>query len=295
VEGYTHAITKYSSGITATNVETGATYDNLRQLTRGELQIGGIVSTPGVYELYNGMAPFTAPNRDLRWMNFYSICFYGTFVRAELPIYNVVDLAGKKFALGGAGTDCNIQTGREMEVLGIDVKNYVGSTSEQTAAMKDRRIVGYAKPQASLYRLDGGTMDINTSVKLRAIGMTEEQMNAVKAKYPQVPFTYIKKGQVKELPEAGGFWNVLSLSGAITDTKLSQEAVYRIMKSVFGAVDDISAGFPGFREVADPAFNLQMYIDLGEGMPPLHAGAVQFYKEKGVAIPQRLIPPEYVG
>jgi TRAP transporter TAXI family solute receptor len=287
-------VNKYAGGITLTHVETGATFDNLRRVMSGQLEMGTVSGHSGVTECYLGVGGFTTPYPKLRLFEVAFNAFYPVAIRAELPINKVEDLAGYKFGIGAAGSDCNVQMTRTFKALGIDIKNYPGSYTEIVSAIKDRRIAGYAKSTRSMTALDSTHLDLMAFMKLRFLTFTEQQKNTVQAKEPLVPWAYIQAGQVRELPDMPGYWcpNVIAVTFGTSD--ISQDAGYRMAKAVFEHTDEINSAYPMHAEVGAPADCLKVYANLMQ-CPPLHAGFVQYFKEKGLDIPARLIPPEYKG
>ena len=212
-------------------------------------------------------------------------------VRAELPIYKPEDLAGKQYGIGAAGSDCNIQTTRVFQVLNIPVKHYPGSYTEIVNAIKDRRIAGYAKA-ARENALDATHLDLMTFMQLTFLTFTEQQKNTVQARYPTTPWDYVKPGQIKELPTFPGFWIPSVISSSFTTSDLPQEAGYRIAKAVFEHADEINSAFPTRVPYSTAEMTIKIFADQLTS-PPLHAGFVQYFKEKKLDVPQKLIPPEY--
>jgi TRAP transporter TAXI family solute receptor len=68
-------------------------------------------------------------------------------------------------------------------------------------------------------------------------------------------------------------------------TRFSEQEVYDMVKAVWENRED-------WKDVHAVAKDITLEVAL-EGIPtPLHAGAVKYYKEKGITIPDQLLPPE---
>ena len=75
------------------------------------------------------------------------------------------------------------------------------------------------------------------------------------------------------------FWNV-----AITSKRLSEDTVYTLTK----------AGFEAQAQLANAVRDIEHMKpeDILKSTIPLHKGAIRYYRERGIQIPDQLIPPE---
>jgi hypothetical protein len=98
-------------------------------------------------------------------------------------------------------------------------------------------------------------------------------MNVLRSVIP--PRTY--PGQVRAIKSAG-FGNVLA-----TTSSLSSQVVYELTKSLYENLDYLADVHPACSEIAlDRA--------LSDVRIPLHPGAVLYYRERNVDIPEHLLP-----
>ncbi len=79
----------------------------------------------------------------------------------------------------------------------------------------------------------------------------------------------------------------------MSSSRMPQEVGYRIMKAV-------TQGWKEIGEAFAPSAGLNPIEDAFQHTPDLkgvyfHAGVIQFAKEAGIKVPDRLIPPEYKG
>jgi hypothetical protein len=284
-------INKNVEGVSVTNVETGASVDNMKRLNRGDIDIAAVVTLPVVYNSYHGREYFDNPHPHNRWLMTYYIGPAFVIVRADVDIYKPEDLEGRKINPGIPGSSNDKDFRAVMDALGIQPDYYIGSPGDAIAAIKDRRIAGYAKYSASMDHLDSTAMDLKTYMKIRIIPFSESHVEKVKEKSPWLAWSYIEKGQVKEMPEMNGFWTYVTNAGIVVDKSLPADTVYSMMKAIFAHREEMKSAFIGFFDKG-PKANFQTWANFAEDFCPMHAGAVRFYREQGIDIPNRLIPPE---
>jgi TRAP-type uncharacterized transport system substrate-binding protein len=158
-------------------------------------------------------------------------------------------------------------------------------------ALKENRIVGLQK-SGGLYAIDAALIEVNMTTPLAAIGFTKEETQKILKEMPYLNFVETKKGNIKELPDDGPFYEEAAIAGGIATTKISQEIGYKIVKAYYENLADIQAAYgpaKGWDPIAD------YFKFAGEEIVPAHAGLVQFAKERGISVPDRFIPPEYKG
>ena len=125
-------------------------------------------------------------------------------------------------------------------------------------------------------------MELEASHAVHLIPLTKKEMDTVLAKQPYWSAGVIKKGTYKSTTEdvdAVAFWNV-----AITSKRLSEDTVYTLTK----------AGFEAQAQLANAVRDIEHMKpeDILKSTIPLHKGAIRYYRERGIQIPDRLIPPE---
>jgi len=273
-------------------MESGGTYDNMTRLKLGDADVVTTSAISGLQDLYTGTGKFEGdPMENCRGLYGSILGPYPIVVRADVGIDKPEDLTGKKFNPGKPGGGENFLWSEIVApTLGIEPDYYQGITSEAVAAMKNREIVGYIK-MTRMTKLDASMLDIMTAQPIKFIGFTKEQIEQLNEVYPRFIWAYIEKGQYAELPEVGGFYNWATVLIAATSTDLPQYAGYRLVKAIFEHTDEVQATFPDFDLVT-----VEQQIEQWSGftdIPPMHAGVIQYWKEKGADVPAKLIPPEY--
>jgi len=279
--GQAKAINTLSADLNVIVVETGATLDNLKRMAKNQIDYG-LVTPAMVYLAHQGLEPFKgAPMPDVRNLWNYIVSANYLSVRADSGVQTPADLTGRKFNPGMRGSATEKEIELALSVLGIKPEFVRGGTADATDAMQDKRIVGYAKSGSGL-ALDASTMDIATYTPIRVLEFTEEQMKRVRAVAPYMAWVKVPAGTIKGM---GEFWTPSTVVGFATLKSMPDDVAYKIVKAVMEGQEYQRAAFKG---MTDDLVGLTMT----QSLSPLHAGAIKYYREKGVKIPDALIPPE---
>jgi uncharacterized protein len=271
--------------IDMTVVETGAALDNLARLQQNSIELG-MADASTSYKAFHGMDDWKdKPRSELRNLFNYLIVPHAMVVTLDSGVEKLSDLDGKTFFPGFTGTTTERGTMELFEALNIKPNYLLGGLEDGVNAVKDRRAVGLAK-SGNGNAPDPNILEINTTLPLKPIGFSEEDMKIINSNPDFEPYTF---GTIP----AGSYPNqeedvVASLSVAhiIADTDLSEEVAYHIFKAVVENKEKQEAAFAPVKDFD--------YIDITlENSPiPLHSGVVKYLKEKGVEVPEHLIPPE---
>jgi hypothetical protein len=279
--GQAKAINSTAKDIDVSVIATGATVDNIKRMQKGTIDYG-LITNDQMYLAWKGEASWKdAPAPDMRNLWFYTVSAVYVSVREETGVTSLTELTGKEFNPGirGSATEKMIEVA--VEHLGVKPKWVRGGTSDSVDAMKDKRIVGYAKA-GNGFQLDASTMDIATQTAVRVLAFSEEQMKKVKATYPYFPWVKVPANSIKGM---GEFWTLAVVVGFAAPKTLSEDVAYRLVKTVMEDKEHQRAAFKG---MADDMVKTTME----QALSPLHAGAVKYYRERGVKIPDQLIPAE---
>lgn len=267
--------------VNITVVETGATVDNINRINKGELDLG-MTTIHLQYQAYHGLGPWQGkPIKDQYVLWVYQPAPQNFVVREDSGVKSVYDLNGKPFNPGMRGSATEKTAEAILDALGVSPKYYRGGTEDAVAAIKDKRIVGYVKSGAGLNSLDASTLDIATFAPIRILGFTPDDVKKVVAKYSYLSLVTVPKGIYKELPSYQTF---AMLIGAVVKKNLPEEMVYRMVKAVWEGFDEQIAAFPSVKGVNLPNLTLETCN------VPLHPGAIKYYRELGLNVPENLIP-----
>ena len=279
--GQAKAINTAMKDVDVSVIATGATVDNIKRMAKGTIDYG-LITNDQMYLAVKGEGTWKdGPVPDVRNLWYYTVSAVYLSVREESGVKSVAELAGKKFNPGirGSATEKMIETA--LDQIGVKPEWVRGGTSDSVDAMKDKRIVGYAKA-GNGFQLDASTMDIATSAPIRVLPFTDEQMKKVKDKYPYFPWVKVPAGSIKGM---GEFWTLAVVVGFAAPKTLPNDVAYSLVKAVMEDKEHQRAAFKG---MVDDMIRTTME----QSLSPLHAGAVKYYRERGVKVPDNLVPAE---
>lgn len=264
----------------ATVVETGASVENVRRLARKQLTMG-LVTSDIMYRTYSGEG--TEANKNLRvlWTYFIAPQFY--VVRQDSGVTRMDELTGKKFNPGFRGSATESTTQIIFDEVGIKPEYFRATLDDSIAAIKDNRIIGYAKG-GSPVSLDATTMEIASLTPIRVLSFTEEQIAKVRAKHSYITWLTLKPADAPGLGAEIRTWAPMTHVATSSDV-LSEQMGYDIVKSVFNSQKEQAQTTPSIAQID---FTKSLLLS----SVPLHAGTVRYLREKGIAVPAQLVPPE---
>lgn len=281
------SITDGTSGrIHANVIETGAAIDNTRRLKRGEIEFG-LITAEVAAQAYLGTGVFAddGPWEDIRMMWVYNASPNMFIVRADSGVQTLADLHDKPYNPGLTGSSTESIALAIFDTLGIQPRLHRGGTADAVNATKDGQIVGFTKSAGSVTVPDSSFVELNTFTDVRVVGLTEQEIAEVTARYPYFAPITVPPGIYphQDIP-----YHTLAVvvAGVTSKDALSEDDVYDIMKAVWENKHLQDAAFPGVKDVDYTELTLSM------SLTPLHAGAVKFFRDQGVTVPDHLIPPE---
>lgn len=229
--------------------------------------------------------------KNLRSLFIFPLGYYHIVTWADSGIETLDDVAGKTVFLGPPGGSA----ARTMEAI-IEGATGLKADTDYTAvrigwdaatqAFQDGRIDVYANPTLPPSPV---IQQLSISRPVRLLGMSEEQMatDGVQA------MTNRAGGTIATIP-AGTYGDAVvndadvttvgSYAGIGTNASLPEEQIYRIVKAFWEGVQETQSSTPWLRNVTlEGAFH-----DLNM---PLHPGAIRYYEEIGLTIPDAVRPP----
>ena len=206
--------------------------------------------------------------------------FLQVYTLDNTPIYNIHDLEGKHISTGTPGNTSEIAGKAVLEVLGITPsKISMLAASGQIDALKD----GITDANITVTGLPGPFMlDLETTHHPRLVGFSDEDLDKIREEYPSFFKGIIPQGTYKNQDEdvtTVAFWNI-----TIASKDLPDDLVYNLVKATFENKEELVAVNPAIKQLAPE--NIEYCVPI-----PLHPGALKYYQEVGVDIPEALLPP----
>lgn len=268
-------------GISAAVVETGATMDNIRRMSRGQMDLG-LVTTNVAQHAVAGTNDFDGNAQDLSLLWVYTGAPQNVIVRRDAGLDNLEALAGARINPGIRGSATESTTEAVFATLGLEAEWVRGSTTDIVDAIKDNRVAGYVKSGSGV-RLDASTMDVATFTPIDVLGLTPEQADQLRAEMPDISVVDIPEGAADGIP-AYTTWSFGVGVGATSE--LSEEDAYKIVSAVMA---DETVQVNALAELRDASL---AELTLQYGTVPLHPGAARWFEEHGHELPEQLRPAE---
>ncbi len=272
-------VNEAAEGLSASVVETGATLDNIRRMSRDQIDLG-LVTTNTAQHAYAGTDDFEGNCQDLRLLWVYTNAPQNVIVRADAGVDSLDGLEGVRFNPGIRGSATESTTEAVFETLGLTADYARGSTTDVVDQIKDNRVAGYVKSGAG-EKLDGSTMDIATSIDIQVLGLTPDQADTLRAEMPDISVVDIPEGAAEGVP---AYTTWAFGVGVAAPSSMDEETAYRIVSAVMA---EESAQANAMASIADSDL-AQMTLDYGT--IPLHPGAARWFEEHGHEIPEKLQP-----
>ena len=274
-----------NSDILPTVTVSGGSIENIDRMVRKQSDIG-LTQTSTAYSAYNGIGKWKGkPQKVVRWMWSYSINPYVVFVRADSGVKSYKDLEGKKFCAGSQGSGGEKELTKILTTLGIKPKYYKGGYSDAAHAVENRQIAGMGKYSSAATVPDALISKVSVTTALNFLSFSKQEWTKVKKVFPFLQLGIIPPKLYKN--QGNEIRTYAVVGGCGTTSYLSQELGYKICKAAYKGRKLMETSFP-----ASKGFDM-FGGSIKYATAPLHAGTVQFCKELGLKVPQRLIPPEY--
>jgi len=263
-------------------VNPGGTTEVIKDLERYDLCGVSLDEAAQAYYGFFAWEGKSHPQLRLLWvMGILPVAF---LVASDSGINSISELDGEPYGNGGKEDMADFKATKLLEALNIKPRWNRASSAAQAALYKDSRLTGFIKygtagphqSECSLRRpfmiLEISESDlVKAGQHYKGSGLTYPPAMIKAGSYP---------GQEKNVPTFG------LILGYYTRRDLSAEVAYSVIKAVWEDVWDVSASYVPLKldVIGFPKLTLE------HGPFPLHRGAVKFYRELGLNVPNRLFP-----
>jgi uncharacterized protein len=182
------AIKKELPNANVSMIETGASVDNVRRMTKGEIDFGLVMADTSIQAL-GGTGPFQGKAvEDLAVLYVHDIVSLQLVVRADAGVATLKDLQGKKFSAGIRGSGAELLTRQMFQLMGIEPQWSPGSIQDAVEGTQNRQLAGYSKYGVGT-GLDATLRELMVSTPMRYLSFDKEQQATILAKIKGVDFT----------------------------------------------------------------------------------------------------------
>lgn len=270
-------------GITTGVEVTGGPNHNMQLVQSGDLELGMVTMGPA-WEAWHGEGDWTngLEHKDVRVI----FPMYNTYSQwwasKKSGIDSLSALEGKTIGVGPAGGTSGTYHPRILDLLGIKATTRLAGLSDLVTQHLDGQLM--ANSFASGIPVAGV---LETAAQMNDIvlfGVDGEARDKVVAEWPYWSAATIPASAydfLDEDVETIGIWNM-----AIAQKDLPEDLVYAIVKAVHDNHDDLVIAHKSAEETLAENIvnNTWMWM---------HPGAIRYYEEVGIDLPEGVYPPEY--
>jgi len=281
-----HAQLSETSGISMTAISSAGSLENVKLLRDNQVQFAILQGPFGAWA-WSGEGPVSNPQTHMRsvsalWKNVEHFVLLSELVDGG-DMMDLNNLDGERYVLGARNSGAE-QTGRFiLDTLGIDYEEkftlgYMGY-GPTTNAIQDGNIVGMNIPAGApvssitrAYALMGERITI--------LDWSQEQLDRINARYPLWDWYDFPPGTYPN--QTNPVRTVASPNVLVTRADIPEEHVYRITKVIWENLATL-------QEIHGATNDMRFEIAIDGLGAPLHPGALRYYREQGLDIPDRLI------
>jgi len=265
---------------------SGGSAENLEMLRNNEMAMGLIGAVPSGNAYYGKKQYEGKAIKNIRSVTALHPEVVELVYRKNTGIKTLKDFIGKKIAVGPPGGGGSLYCPDIFETLGGFTFNdinaeYIGQ-DDSVQAMQDRLIdatyLGSGYPTSSVTQLYASSLEVGM------IEFTDEELAKMKKVMPAYSRIVVPAGTY---PKQEKDLNLIGFkSSLVTREDIDEKAVYELLEVMYvKRFKDLQARHKALSQIS-------LEEALKGLVTPLHVGAVKFYRDQGIEIPEDLIPPE---
>jgi uncharacterized protein len=266
------------SNLRITPNTSGGGYENIRRVDAGQAQFG-MTQPDTMYEAWQGQKPFDRPLRNWRVVGVVTPPMANhVLVRKDDNIKTAADLKGKTFAIGAPGSGSTVSMMRFLEETGLKGETNARMLPHQD--YPDMLLDGKIDAFSRLGSVPAAVVDEIGAQK--AVDLVDFGPELDKSKFLEKN-PYYQRVKVKAGTYKGVDRDVTLFGNAgfiIAHKDVPDDVVYEFTKLAYSddASKRVSLAFNGV--------NLDAKNPLEGNIGPVHPGAIRFWKEKGINVPE---------
>jgi TRAP transporter TAXI family solute receptor len=272
-------IMKEKLGIAVDSLPTQGPVHNVKLVESGGAQLGMITMGVGL-QGWNGTGDWTGAKqmRNMRALfPLYDTPFQAVVLRKS-GITSLAQLDKKRFGIGPRAGTGGTYIPSILKVLGISADSVYGSFDDMIVEL-------FAGRHDAFVTLTGAPMPAIKAAELKEpitlISLSPEQIDAVRKALPEFSPSKIAAGTYRSLDKDYMTFGVYNF--AIGRADIPDDLAYQLVKAVFESQPRLLKDHPSASETIPQNVNKNTFL-------PFHPGAVRYYREIGISVPDFLVP-----
>jgi TRAP transporter TAXI family solute receptor len=267
-----------NQGIMVSSVASGASVENMNLLDSGEADLA--MSMNNVADAaWNGNAPFSGTMHKFRTLGVIYPEVYQIVAAASTRATKLADLQGKRVAVGPVGSGTAVITELLFRAAGIDMKDIQAQRDGfggAAAKMKD----GHLDASCAVLSVPASSIiELKTSMDLSYVNISDDELDKLRQSYPFFTRFSIPAGTYGN---ASSIETITCQAALYCRADIDEETAYRLTKIFYEYASEVASA-----HAAGNSIRLDNALD---GITtPLHPGAIRYYKEKNVAVPDSIM------
>ncbi len=264
-------------GVTVSTQQTQGPNQNVILVSDKNVELG--MTTMGIaWQAWNGSGDWTRGKKynEIRALfPMYDTPFHFVAL-AKSGIKTAKDLNGKKAGVGPRAGTCGTYFPLMFKAIGVDATIRFGQASDMSNQLSDGLIDAFpfcaGLPIAAYSELDA-------SKEVTFFTFTDAEIAAIKKALPEMSDSVIPKGTYKSQKEDHNTVGVFNFF--IVHKDFPADLAYQVTKAVLENSTEVAKGHAAAKETVLANWNKNTFLTF-------HPGAVKYYAEKGIAIPDKL-------
>lgn len=268
-----NVVSKHVPEISMVAESTGGTVENVKMLAKGQADLATVSADVAheAYIDYKNSKHFKDKVEMYGLFNMYQQPHHIVTLQGS-DIKDVSDIRGERVVVGAPGSGTEVKTRMLLESLGITYRDFRPeylTFAEGVEALQDGTVeaaflgVNYPAP---------AIMSLALTNPINLLSLTDEQVGTIRKAYPFLERAVIPANTYKGVAHDAQTVSVQTL--VVSNTELSEEAAYQIVKTVFENKAEL--------ESINHAFKQTTLEDAANTLVPLHPGAARYFREAGV-------------
>jgi TRAP transporter TAXI family solute receptor len=266
-------------GVSVNPMPTQGSVHNIKLVEDGSMPLGIITAGVGL-QAWNGSGDWTK-GQKFRQMRALFPAYDQPFQFVALRrsgLSRLIDLDGKRVSAGPRAGPSGVYTAEILKAVGVSAQLTYGSFKTSAAGMLAGDYAAFAGfggvPLPAIQELEA--KEPVTFLKLSA-----DEIGRVRKAIPEITSSKISGGAYREL--TADYDTIGSFCFVIGRADLSDDFIYHLVKAVYENQRDLVRSLLNFAETVVENVDKNTFL-------PFHPGAIRYYREIGIKIPDALVP-----